>query len=131
MAEAFVNALYGDKFTAESAGLEPGALNLFVVEVMKETGIDISQNRCKSVVEMIDAGKRFNYVITVCDSEAAERCPIFPGGGRRIHWNFADPSKLSGDKEAVLQQVRIIRDQIKVHIYDFINAALRLNAVSL
>jgi protein-tyrosine-phosphatase len=43
MAEAFLNLLAGDRFEAESAGLEPGSINPLAVEVMKETGIDISK----------------------------------------------------------------------------------------
>ncbi|MCX8094306.1 MAG: arsenate reductase ArsC, partial [Candidatus Goldbacteria bacterium] len=35
MAEAYLNHLAGDRFIAESAGLEPGVLNPYVVEVMK------------------------------------------------------------------------------------------------
>lgn len=42
MAEAWLNHLCGDFFTAESAGLEPGTLNPLVVEVMREAGIDLS-----------------------------------------------------------------------------------------
>ena len=49
MAEAFLKHLAGDRFEVESAGLEPGKLNLLAVEVMKEVGIDISQNKTKSV----------------------------------------------------------------------------------
>jgi len=49
MAEAFLKQMAGDKFEVESAGLEPGKLNPVVVDVMKEVGIDISQNKTKSV----------------------------------------------------------------------------------
>ena len=53
MAEAFLNALGGEDFLAESAGLEPGTLNPLAVESMKEAGIDISgkddQKRIKRI----------------------------------------------------------------------------------
>ena len=49
MAEAFLNSLAGDRFEAMSAGIEPGVLNPLVVEVMKEVGIEISENKTKSV----------------------------------------------------------------------------------
>lgn len=42
MAEAFVNKYFNDRFTAESAGLEPGTLNPLVVKWMAEIGIDIN-----------------------------------------------------------------------------------------
>ncbi|MFN2622458.1 MAG: hypothetical protein ABR611_06400 [Chthoniobacterales bacterium] len=40
MAEAWLNNLRGDRFAAESAGLEPGTINSLVVEVMSEAGIE-------------------------------------------------------------------------------------------
>ena len=45
MAEAFLNHYAGGKLFAESAGLEPGSLNPYAVEVLREEGIDISANK--------------------------------------------------------------------------------------
>ncbi len=121
MAEAYLNHLAGDRFEAESAGIEPGTLNPLAVEVMKEDGIDISANKTKDVFGFLKAGKRYSYVVTVCDETAAERCPIFPGTGKRLHWGFADPSTLTGSKEEKLARTREIRDQIKTHIITFLH----------
>ena len=49
----------------------------------------ISRHRSKSVDEF--AGRKFDYVLTVCDS-AKESCPIFPGDANRLHRNFEDPA---------------------------------------
>ena len=119
MAEAFLNQAAGDKFLAESAGLEPGVLNPVVVEVMKEVGIDISGNLTKSAFDMFKQGRRFNYVITVCDAANAERCPIFPGVTKRISWSFEDPSSFTGTHEEKLAKTRLIRDKIKSEIEKF------------
>lgn len=116
MAEAFLNSLAGDRFEAESAGLEPGSLNPLAVEAMKEIGIDISGNRVKGVFEFIKSGKLFHYVITVCDETSGNRCPIFPGYAKRLHWNFPDPSALEGTHEEKLNKTREIRDQIRTVI---------------
>ncbi len=113
MAEAFLNTMAGNRFEAESAGLEPGALNPLVVEAMKEVGIDISQNKAKSIFDFIKGGKLFNYVITVCDETSAEQCPLFPGNAKKFHWSFRDPSGLEGTYEERLEKTRGIRDQIK------------------
>ncbi|MDD5169702.1 MAG: arsenate reductase ArsC [Syntrophales bacterium] len=113
MAEALVNHLAGDRFHAESAGLEPGELNPLAVEVMQEIGIDISHNQTKSVFDFYKKGALFDYVITVCDEANAERCPVFPGIAKRIHWSFTDPSSLTGTDAERLAQTRIIRDEIK------------------
>ena len=113
MAEAFLNHECDDQFEAHSAGLEPGRLNPMVVEAMNEIGIDISSHKTKSVSDMMNSGKTFNYVITVCDETSAERCPIFPGGTTRLHWGFPDPSSFSGTHEEKLSKTREVRDAIK------------------
>jgi len=125
MAEAWLNFLYGDRFEAESAGLEPGPLNPLVVAAMDEVGIDISQNKTKSVYDFFKKGKLFSWVITVCDESAAERCPVFPGAVKRLHWSFPDPSRLTGTFEEKMSATRKIRSDIKMRIKEwgaFINS---------
>jgi arsenate reductase len=116
MAEALVNHLAGDRFEAESAGLEPGTLNPLAVEAMKEMNIDISKKQTRSVFDLYKTGRMFSYVITVCDEAASERCPIFPGITKRLHWSFPDPSSLQGTHEEKLRQTIAIRDQIRRQI---------------
>jgi arsenate reductase len=120
MAEVFLKDLAGDRFDVESAGLEPGRLNPLVVAVMKEVGIDISQNKTKSVFDLFKQGKLFSYVITVCDESQSERCPVFPGLTQRLHWSFPDPSRLEGTREQKLEKTRTIRDQIKNRILEWL-----------
>ena len=120
MAEAFLNKYGSEKFFAESAGLEPGTLNPLVIEVMKEEGIDISLNQTKSAFDFLKQGKFYSYIIKVCDKEAAERCPIFPGVRQEIEWSFKDPAKFEGSYEERLNATRIIRDQIKNQIIEWI-----------
>jgi arsenate reductase len=114
MAEAFLNQICGEEFEAHSAGIEPGKLNLTVVEAMREIGIDISGHTTKSVFEMIQSGQMFANVITVCDETAAERCPIFPGVTQCLHWSFPDPSSFQGEEK--LSKTRAVRDAIKEKI---------------
>jgi arsenate reductase (thioredoxin) len=113
MAEAWLNQLCGDYFAAESAGLEPGTLNPLVVDAMAEVGLDISKKKTRAVFDVFKTGKLFAYVITVCDETSAEKCPIFPGVARRLHWSFPDPSAFTGSREQKLVEVRKIRDQIR------------------
>jgi arsenate reductase len=131
MAEAFINAVgkegkYRKDVTieAESAGFEPGKLNPVVVEVMKEIGIDISNNKTNSVSEFFKEGRLYDYVITVCDESNAEQCPLFPGVTARKHWSFKDPSALTGTKEEIKIETRKIRDQIKEAVEKFIYSIL-------
>jgi arsenate reductase len=116
MAEAFLNQICGEQFEAHSAGLEPGKLNPIVVETMREIGLDLSCNQTKAVFDMFKSGKLFQYVITVCDETSAERCPIFPGVTKRLHWSFADPSSFPGTHDEKLARTREVRDTIKAQV---------------
>jgi arsenate reductase (thioredoxin) len=113
MAEAFLKQMCGDVFEAHSAGLEPGELNPFAVEAMKEAGIDISGNQTKAAHDFVTSGTMFDCVITVCDETSAERCPIFPGAAARLHWSFPDPSSFQGTHEEKLVRTREVRDMIE------------------
>lgn len=116
MAQAFLNARCPNDFVADSAGLEPGALNPLAVAAMREAGIDISQNSTKSVSDVLSGGRQYSYVVTVCDESSAERCPIVPGASQRLHWNFRDPAALEGSWGERLSQTRDIRDAIAARI---------------
>jgi arsenate reductase len=119
MAEAWLNHICGDFFEAQSAGLEPGTLNPLAVEVMQEVGLDISHKTTQAVFDVFKSGQLFAYAVTVCDETSAEKCPIFPGPTRRLHWSFADPSRVAGTPGQKLEQVRHIRDQIRARIEDW------------
>ncbi len=112
MAEAFLNALCGDKYKAKSAGVTPTGLNPYVVKAMSEVGIDLSMHRSKSIMEF--QGKTFNYVVTVCTS-ARENCPFFPGE-IEIDKSFPDPSAFTGTEEEIMEDVRVVRDAIKTWV---------------
>jgi arsenate reductase (thioredoxin) len=122
IAEAFLNDLGKGKFIAESAGLEPGNLNPTVVESMKIIGYDISKNKTKGVFDLFKNGKHYDYVITVCDKEAAEKCPLFPGKTDRLHWSFNDPAGFTGTHDEILIKTDLVRDQIKEKIISFIKS---------
>lgn len=116
MAEAWLTRACGEKFEAQSAGLEPGSLNPLVVEAMAEVGVDISKKKTRSVAEVLESGQTFACAITVCDETSAERCPVFPGPTQRLHWGFPDPSVLTGTHDERLAEVRKIRDQIRARV---------------
>jgi arsenate reductase len=120
IAEAFLKSMAGDKFEVYSAGLEPTTINPLAIEIMKEVGIDISGNKTKKVFDFYKQGKIFHYVISVCE-EARQRCPIFPGLlVKNIHWDFEDPAEFQGPYEEKIKKMRILRDQIKLKVEEFI-----------
>lgn len=117
MAEGWVRHLDSARFEVASAGTQPVGLNTRAVTVMKEAGIDISHHRSKSVAEL--SGRRFDYVITVCD-RAKETCPIFPGATSVLHWSFDDPAAAQGDEKALLTVFRRVRDDIAERVREFL-----------
>jgi arsenate reductase (thioredoxin) len=108
MAEGLLRHMAGDRFDVMSAGVAPTHVRPEAIEAMREIGVDISQQRSKSVDEF--AGREFDYVITVCDN-ANEHCPVFPGRTERIHWSFDDPAELSA--------FRRVRDEIHQRLKEF------------
>lgn len=121
MAEAFLKKYGEDRFEVESAGLEPGKLNPIVVEAMKEVGIDISENKTKSVFDFHKQGKQYDYVITVCDESQSGACPMFPGKAKQLHWGFNDPSGFTGSTKQKLIRIREVRNQIEIKIKEWLN----------
>jgi arsenate reductase len=111
MAEAFLRKYAGDIFEAHSAGLEPKGVNPLTTRVMKEAGIDISEQTSKGIETYL--GKTdFQYLITVCD-DADQNCPTgLPGIKTRMHWSFEDPARLQGAEEENLAKFREVRDLI-------------------
>jgi protein-tyrosine-phosphatase/DNA-binding transcriptional ArsR family regulator len=75
---------------AASAGSHPKPLHPHAVRVMRDRGIDISARRSKHLSEF--AGRRFDYVISLCD-RVREVCPEFPGAPEAIHWSIPDPAR--------------------------------------
>lgn len=118
MAEGLLRHDAGDRFEAFSAGVEPSHVRPLAIQAMREVGIDISEQRSKSVDEF--SGEEFDYVITVCDN-ANERCPVFPGKTQRIHWSFEDPAAAAGDEAAQFAVFRRVRDQIRQRLQQWIS----------
>jgi len=116
MAEGLLRHFAGDRFEVFSAGTRPAGLNPNAATAMAELGISIVGSRSKSVDEF--AGQRFDYVFTVCDN-AKESCPIFPGGGKRLHESFIDPAAAPADQQ--LGVFRRVRDQIAERLRKFVS----------
>jgi len=113
MAEGWLRHLASDRFEVVSAGTEPSTVNPLAIAVMRERGIDISGHHSKSVGTFL--GAAFGYLITVCDN-AREKCPIFPGAVKRIHWPLEDPAAAMGTEEERLAVFRCIRDEIEARV---------------
>lgn len=121
MTEEYLRFYGNQQIEVESAGLEPGTLNPVVVEVLKEDGIDISAKKTQSVFAFYKEGRQYDYVITVCDETSGQRCPLFPGKVKRLHWSFPDPSAFVGSMDEKRAQTRTVRDAIKEKVQSFLS----------
>jgi arsenate reductase len=119
MAAALLNKRCGESFEAQSAGLEPGALNPLAVEALREIGIDISRNKTQAVFDVFKSGELFAYVVTVCDESEAKGCPIFPGVTTRLHWSFPDPGEVTGTLEERMEATRRVLLEIDKQVQRF------------
>jgi len=111
MAEGLVNALWGDRWRAYSAGTQPGALNRRAVQAMAEIGIDISSQHSKNVSEFLK--RSFDLVMTVC-SGAHDECPYLPGAPKQIHLPIPDPAPFTDlPDEQAMPHFRQTRDLLR------------------
>jgi arsenate reductase len=120
MTEELIRKYGGEALSVASAGIEPGTINPYVQKLLLEEGIDISNKATRSVFDLHSRGEKFDYVIAVCDAEAAERCPIFPAEKKRLHWPFPDPSRVTGTEEEKLAAIREIKETIKTRVLEFL-----------
>jgi arsenate reductase (thioredoxin) len=119
MAEGWLRHLHGQRYEAHSAGTEAIHVRPLAIRAMAEVGIDISQQKSKTLQRYL--GQPWESVITVCD-EADANCPMFPGGKRRLHWSFPDPSQATGSEDEQLVVYRQVRDAIRSRIEVFVKS---------
>ena len=120
LSECMLNHLaqqLGKDVKAFSAGSAPsGHLNPFALEALNKAGIDTSGCRSKSWDEFTTPdAPPLSIVITVCDSAAAEACPVFFGGSGqpvKVHWGYADPSNAEGGDEGKRRAFELTRQAI-------------------
>ncbi len=113
MAEGLLTHICSGKYVVVSAGTKPGIVRPEAIEVLREIGIDISNNRSKSVDEFVN--KEMDFVLTVCNN-AQENCPYFPAKTKMIHHSFDDPAEIEGDEATRLSAFRKVRDEIKKYL---------------
>lgn len=118
MAEALLRDKGGDAYEAFSAGTAAASVRPLTLQVLQEAGISTAGLRSKSIDEFM--GRRFDFVITVCDG-ARRHCPVFPGEGERCHWGYDDPSTVEGSDEQRLAAFRRALTAIGQRIDLFIN----------
>ncbi|MBD3729496.1 MAG: arsenate reductase ArsC [Sphingomonadales bacterium] len=96
LGEAILNQDGGGRFKAFSAGSNPaGTVNPWALHTLKMLGYPAEGYSSKSWSSFAD-GPEFDLILTVCDSAAAESCPVWPGRPISAHWGIPDPAAVAG-----------------------------------
>jgi arsenate reductase len=133
MAEGLLRHLYGERYEVFSAGATPTRVNPLAIRVMAEIGVDISNQRSKSVEEF--RGKAIDLVVSVCESSVNVICPFcsspmvgdrpkiivetLPAAKLYLHRPFSDPSEAEGGDEEKLAAFRRTRDDMRKWVHDY------------
>jgi protein-tyrosine-phosphatase len=123
LAEAILNKAGRGRFRAFSAGSQPkGEVNPFALRLLRQSGFDTAFARSKSWGEFAEEGApMMDFVFTVCDSAAAEACPVWPGQPMTAHWGIPDPAAVEGsDADRALAFAEAFR-QLDARIGIFVN----------
>ena len=118
MAEGFLNEFTGREVIGVSTAVKTPERNPLTDEVMKEVGVDISQQHAEELAQSLK--EHFACVITVCDS-ARERFPVWPFTRNLLHWSLPDPSTATGSVEERKTMFRRVRDEIRQKVKELMN----------
>lgn len=122
LAEACLNREGRGRLTAYSAGSHPkGEVHPMAIDLLKRSNYDTSVLRSKSWDEFaVPGAPKMDFVFTVCDSAAAEACPVWPGQPMTAHWGVPDPAALVGtDTEKALafaDTYRMLSNRISIFV---------------
>jgi arsenate reductase (thioredoxin) len=108
LGEALLNHRGRGRFQAHSAGSHPaGRVNPFALKQLESAGLPVEGLRSKSWDEFAKPGApQMQFVFTVCDSAAAEICPVWPGQPVTAHWGIPDPASVVGSPEQIARAFR-------------------------
>ena len=122
MAEGWARELarqYGDDWLAvESAGIEAHGKNPRAIAVMRNAGLEISNQESTRLTDEMLA--RTDLVVSVC-GHADENCPVLPAGTRKIHWPLDDPAKAEGTEDEIMKVFKASRDDIRRRVDELLN----------
>lgn len=103
LAEAILNRQGEGRFKAFSAGSQPrGEVNAFALELLRSLDYDVGFAWSKDWDEFAeDEAPQMDFIFTVCDSAAAESCPVWPGHPATSHWGVPDPAAATGGEAEI------------------------------
>jgi len=122
IAEAILNREGRGRFKAFSAGSHPkGAPHRYAIELLQRLNHETDFARSKSWDEFATEGApEMDFVFTVCDTAAAEVCPVWPGQPMTAHWGIPDPAAATGSEAerrlAFSEAYRMLNNRISIFV---------------
>jgi arsenate reductase (thioredoxin) len=116
MAEAFLRGIFDDRLVAASTAVRSVEANPLAVDVMKEVGIDITQQHAKPVAQSFK--EHYACVVTLSD-DSEERRPVWPFTSNIVHWSLKEPMVNEGPLDVQRQAFRRMRDEIQRLVQEF------------
>ncbi len=122
IAEAILNREGRGRFRGYSAGSQPkGAVHPYTLDLLRRMNFDLGGYRSKSWTEFSGPGApKLDFVFTVCDSAAAESCPVWPGQPVTAHWGVPDPAAATGSEAeirlAFAEAFRMLNSRISIFV---------------
>jgi arsenate reductase len=127
MAEGLVRDRLGDFLDVHSAGIHPAGVHPYASRVLREIGIDSSEQYSKHVTELFHV--EFDLVVTLCN-HADSFCPDFHNARDRTHLPFVDPIYATGTEEEVVGAFRASRDDIDRRLVPFLRKHFQIEEPS-
>ncbi len=122
MAEAVLNRAGQGRFRAFSAGSVPkGHIHPYALDLLRRLHYDVGGLRSKSWLEFAGAGApKLDFAFTLCDTAAAETCPVWPGQPMTAHWGLPDPAAATGTEAeirlAFADTLRMLTNRINIFV---------------
>jgi protein-tyrosine-phosphatase len=122
LAEAALDRLGRGRFRAFSAGSQPkGKIHPYALDLLRNQNFPVDELRSKSWDEFTGpAAPKLDFVFTLCDSAAAESCPVWPGQPMTAHWGMPDPAAVEGSeavkRAAFAETMRMLVSRIGIFV---------------
>ena len=119
MAEGLFRRFYGTRAFVDSCGLKPDpageGIDPFVVVVMDELGLDVSDHQPKTFAQLEDDS--FDIVVSLTPEAQHRAVELSRDRSVEIvYWPTHDPTLMDGSREARLEAYREVRDTLAEQI---------------
>ncbi|MBK3736945.1 low molecular weight phosphatase family protein [Azospirillum brasilense] len=110
MAAAIMRHFHGTRVYVDSVGVREGdEVDPFAVAVMEEMGIDLSRHRCRSFEDLEDTN--FDLIVSLSPEAQHRAIEMTRTMACEVEfWNTFDPTLVDGNREAMLDAYRKVRD---------------------